>query len=144
MSTSDEKAAEKAKDDKQRAADKRQRLADKAKSLKDILWASAIASVVTIVIFTSTGWLTTQKVVEDAREDGQTELMALRASICLVKFEQRDDAAAKRAEFEALPWSDKETVAEKFVAAEGLATMRGQDNPAEGAVAKCANAILRS
>jgi hypothetical protein len=67
------------------------------------LWPTAI------IVVTSLGWLTTQAVVEKAREEGAKELVALRASICSVKFKQRPDAEAKLAEFKALSWSQRDT-----------------------------------
>jgi hypothetical protein len=50
------------------------------KRIKDIVWSALIASVITIVVVTSLGWLTTQAVVEKARKC--KELVALKASIC--------------------------------------------------------------
>ena len=57
--------------------------------IKDIVWSAVIASVLTIIVVTALGWLTTQEVVEKARQEGGKELVALRASICLVRFQQR-------------------------------------------------------
>ena len=111
------------------------------KRIKDIVWTSVIASVVTIIVLTSLGWLTTQSVVERAREQGATELVALRASICTVRFQQRADASAKIAEFKALSYGDRDTAIKKFVSDEKLATMLGESAPAPGAVDKCADAI---
>jgi hypothetical protein len=109
--------------------------------IKDIVWSSVIASVVTIIVVTSLGWLTTQAVVEKARAQGATELAALRASICSVKFQQRPDASAKIAEFKALSYGARDTAVKTFVADEKLATMPGEAAPAPGAVDKCADAI---
>jgi len=111
------------------------------KRIKDIVWTSVIASVITIIVVTSLGWLTTQAVVERAREQGAKELVALRASICVVKFQQRPDATAKLAEFKALSYGERDTAINKFVSEEKLATMVGEDAPAPGAVDKCADAI---
>ena len=111
------------------------------KRIKDIVWTSVIASVITIIVVTSLGWLTTQAVVERAREQGAKELVALRASICVVKFQQRPDATAKLAEFKALSYGERDTAINKFVTEEKLATMLGEDAPAPGAVDKCADAI---
>jgi hypothetical protein len=93
---------------------------------------------------TALGWLTTQAVVEEAREEGIKELVILRASICLVRFQQRPDAEAKLAEFQELSWGERDAAVEEFITQEGLATMLGEDAPAPGAVEKCADAILRS
>lgn len=112
--------------------------------IKDIIWSAVIASVLTIIVVTSLGWLTTQSIVEKARQEGGKELVALRASICLVRFQQRPDAKAKLAEFNALSYSERDTAIKSFVTKEGLATMLGEDAPAPGSIEKCADAISRS
>jgi hypothetical protein len=111
------------------------------KRIKDIVWSAVIASVITIIVVTSLGWLTTQAVVEKAREQGAKELVSLRASICSVRFQQRPDASAKIAEFKALSYSERNTAVKKFITEERLATMLGEDAPAPGAIDKCADAI---
>jgi hypothetical protein len=111
------------------------------KRIKDIVWSAVIASVITLIVVTSLGWLTTQAVVEKAREQGAKELVSLRAGICLVTFQQRPDASAKIAEFKALSYGERDTAVKKFVTEEKLATMLGEDAPAPGAINKCADAI---
>jgi hypothetical protein len=111
------------------------------KRIKDTVWTAVIASVTTIVVVTSLGWLTTQAVVSKARAEGAQELVALRASICVANFHQRPDATAKLAEFKALSYSERDTAINKFVTDEKLATMLGEDAPASGAIDKCADAI---
>jgi hypothetical protein len=69
--------------------------------------------------------LTTQSVVNTARDDGLKELVALRSSICVINFQQRPDAATKLAEFKALSYSEKDTAIRKFVTDEKLAVMLG-------------------
>jgi hypothetical protein len=139
MSTPDEREVE-----RRRSAEKALHREATLKRIKDIVWTALIASVITIIVVTSLGWLTTQAVVEKAREEGAKELVALRASICLVKFQQRPDAEAKLAEFKALSWGERDTAIRKFVTEEGLATMLGEDAPAPGAIDKCADAIKSS
>lgn len=130
--------------ERKRSDEKARRREARAKRAKDIVWTAAIASVITIIVVTSLGWLTTQAVVEKAREEGAKDLVTLRASICLVRFQQRPDADAKLAEFNALSYSDKDAAIQKFVTGEGLATMLGEDAPASGAIKKCADAIKYS
>lgn len=144
MTAQDEKIATDKAAEKQAATDERARVAQQSKLMKSVLWASVTACLVTLFVMTSTGWLTTQKVIADAREEGRTELVALRLDICLERFQQRADAASKLVEFEALSWAEKEGVARKFVADEGLATMISEDAPAPGAVENCADRIVRS
>src|ERR1700757_3962656 len=112
--------------------------------MKDIVWSAVIASVLTIIVVTSLGWLTTQAVVEKARQEGGKELVALRASICLVRFQQRPDAKAKLAEFKALSYNEEDIAIKGFITKEGLATMLGEDAPAPGSIDKCTDAIRRS
>ena len=145
MPTSEEKDAERKREE--RAAERRQaeQKADRreatVKRIKDIVWSAVIASVITIIVVTALGWLTTQAVVETARQQGAKELVALRASICTVRFQQRPDVTAKLAEFTKLSYSDKGPAIRKLVADEKLALMPGEGAPAPGAIDKCADAI---
>ena len=136
MTTAEERDAE-----RKRSAQKALHREATVKRIKDIVWSAVIASVITIIVVTSLGWLTTQAVVERAREQGAKELVALRASICSVKFQQRPDASAKIAEFKALSYGERDTAVKKFVTEEKLATMLGEDAPAPGAIDKCVDAI---
>ena len=136
MTTPEERDA-----DRKRAAQKALYREATVKRIKDIVWSAVIASVITIIVVTSLGWLTTQAVVVKAREQGAKELVALRVGICTVRFQQRPDATAKLAEFKALSYSDKGTAIKTFVAEEKLATMLREDVPAPGAIDKCADAI---
>jgi hypothetical protein len=148
MSTTEERDAQRKRAEQDRlyreAGEKKLRREAMFRRIKDIAWTAVVASVITIIVLTSLGWLTTQGVVERAREEGRKELVALRASICLVRFQQRSDAAAKIAEFKALQFTQRDTAIRKLVTDEGLATMLGEDAPAEGAVDRCAAAISRS
>ena len=143
MAAPEEQAAERRAWDTRREQEAQRKLRREARvrRAKDIIWSAVIATVITLIIFTSLGWLTTQAVVERARDEGAKELVALRASICTVRFQQRSDAAAKIAEFKALSYSDKDIAIKKFVTDQKLATMQGEDAPAPGAVDKCADAI---
>jgi hypothetical protein len=136
MTTTEERDAQ-----RKRSAEKALHREATVKRIKDIVWSAVIASVITIIVVTSLGWLTTQAVVEKAREQGAKELVSLRASICSVRFQQRPDASAKLAEFKALSYGARDTAIKKFVTEEKLATMLGEDTPAQGAIDKCADAI---
>jgi len=128
MSTPEERDAE-----KKRSAEQAPRRETWTKRIKDIVWTAVLASVITIIVVTALGWLTIQAVIERAREEGAKELVALRSSICLVKFQQRPDAEAKLAEFKGLSWGKRGDAIRKFVKEEGLATMLGEDAPEHGA-----------
>jgi len=138
MSTTEERDVE-----RKRKAEKALHREVTVKRIKDIVWTAVIATVITIIVVTSLGWLTTQRVVEKAREEGEKELVALRASICLVRFQQRPDTEAKLTEFKALSYSEKDAAIQKFLTDEGLATMLGEDVPVPGAIDNCADAIKR-
>ena len=139
MSTPEERDAE-----KKRSAEKAPRRETRTKRIKDIVWTAVLASVITIIVVTALGWLTTQAVIERAREEGARELVILRASICLVRFQQRPDAEAKLAEFRGLSWGVRNDAIRKFITQEGLATMLGEDAPAPGAIDRCTDAIVRA
>jgi hypothetical protein len=142
MPTPDADAERKRRDaERERENQKALRREAKIGRIKDIAWSAVIASVVTIIVVTSLGWLTTQSVVEKARAQGTEGLVALRASICTVRFQQLPDATAKLAEFKVLSYGDKDTAIKKFVAGEKLATMLGEEAPAPGAIDSCADAI---
>ncbi|MGC2198825.1 MAG: hypothetical protein WA633_01545 [Stellaceae bacterium] len=127
--------------DLERSAQKARDRRAMVQRIKDIVWSAVIASVLTIIVVTALGWLTTQAVVEKARQEGENELVALRASICLVRFEQRPDAKAKLAEFKALRYNEQDTAIKGLITEEGLATMLGEDAPAPGSIDKCTDAI---
>jgi hypothetical protein len=130
--------------DLERSAQKARDRRAMVQRIKDIVWSAVIASVLTIIVVTALGWLTTQEVVEKARQEGGKELVALRASICLIRFQQRPDAKAKLAEFKALSYNEEDTAIKGFITKEGMATMLGEDAPAPGSIDKCADAIRRS
>ena len=144
MSNTEDRDRDRARENERRiASEKTLQRATRKQRIKDITWSSVLASIITIIVLTSLGWLTTQSVVTAARDEGLKELVALRASICLVNFQQRPDAAAKLAEFKVLSYTDKDPAIRKFVTDEKLATMLGEDGPAPGAVDKCSDAIKR-
>jgi hypothetical protein len=64
MSTTEERDAE-----RRRSAEKALRRETTVRRIKDIVWSAVIASVITIIVVLSLGWLTTQAVVERAREE---------------------------------------------------------------------------
>ena len=86
MATPEEQAAERRARDTRREQEAQRKLRREARvrRAKDIIWSAVIATVIMLIVFTSLGWLTTQAVVEKAREEGAKELVALRATICTV------------------------------------------------------------
>jgi hypothetical protein len=144
MTITDDRDRERAHENQRRIeSEKALNRTTRIRRTKDIIWSAVLASIVTIIFLTSIGWLTTQSVVNAARDDGLKELVALRSSICVISFQQRPDAAVKLAEFKPLSYSEKDSAIRKFITDEKLATMLGEDAPAAGAVEKCAEAIKR-
>jgi anti-sigma factor RsiW len=80
MATQAERDAERNQRDAERQQREQRALHRQAtiQRIKDIAWTAVIASVITIIVVTWLGWLTTQAVVEKAREQGAKELVALR------------------------------------------------------------------
>ncbi len=144
MTSTNNMDRERARENERRiASEKALDRATRVRRTKDIIWSALLASVLTIVFLTSIGWLTTQSVVNAARAEGMKELVALRSSICVANLQQRPDAGAKLAEFRALSYSEKDAAVRKFITDAKLATMVGEDAPADGAIEKCADAIKR-
>jgi hypothetical protein len=143
MATQEERDAERKRWDAERQQRDQKRLRREAtvRRIKDIVWSGVIASVITLIVVLALGWLTTQAVVETARQQGAKDLVALRTGICTVRFQQLPDAKAKLTEFKALSYSDRDAAIRKFVADEKLATMPGEGVPAQGSVEQCADAI---
>ena len=143
MTTHEESDAERKQWDAQRQQREQKRLRREVtvRRIKDIVWSGVVASVMTLIVVLALGWLTTQAVVETARQQGAKDLVALRTGICTVKFQQRPDAKAKLTEFKALSYSDRDAAIGKFVADEKLATMPGENLPAQGSVESCTDAI---
>jgi hypothetical protein len=127
--------------DRRRAEEKRGRREATVRRIKDIVWSAVIASAVTVIVSTSLGWLTTQSVVEAARQQGAEQLVALRANVCMATFQLRPDATVKVAEFNKLSWGDKAPAIRTLVADEKLAMMPGEDTPSPGAIDKCVDSI---
>lgn len=134
-------SAEQRDAERRRLEQKMLRRAQTVRRIKDIGWSAVIGSAATLIVVTSLGWLTTQSVVNTAREQGAHDLVALRSSICLARFHQMPNAAAKLAEFKALGWEERTAATKKIVTDENLAVMLGETAPAVGAVDACAAAI---
>jgi uncharacterized membrane protein YvbJ len=78
VATQEEKDAERKQRDAERLQREQKRLRREAtiRRIKDIVWSAVIASVITIIVVTALGWLTTQAVVETARQQGAKDLVS--------------------------------------------------------------------
>lgn len=104
-----------------------------------LVWACIAAAIATIVVgFSWGGWVTggtSQKMVMTA---GDTARGDLASAICVERFNAAPDAAAKLAEYKAIPDSFKKR---QFVEAGGWATMPGQTTPDRLGAQACATAL---
>ena len=104
-----------------------------------LVWACIAAMIATIVIgFSWGGWVTGGTSQTMAKAAGDTARGELASAICVERFNAAPDAAAKLAEFKAIPDSYKKR---EFIEVGGWATMPGQTSPDRLGVQGCATAL---
>jgi hypothetical protein len=104
-----------------------------------LVWACIAAVIATIVVgFSWGGWVTGGTSRTMATAAGDTARGELASAICVERFNAAPDAAAKLAEFKAIPDSYKKR---QFVEAGGWATMPGQTSPDRRGAEACAVAL---
>jgi len=104
-----------------------------------LVWACIAAVIATIVVgFSWGGWVTGGTSQPMAKAAGDTARGELASAICVERFNAAPDAAAKLAEFKAIPDSYKKR---QFVEAGGWATMPGQTSPDRRGAEGCATAL---
>jgi ABC-type nitrate/sulfonate/bicarbonate transport system permease component len=112
-----------------------------AASLTRLLQGIALGAAATMVIgFYWGGWTLASTAKQMAENHANTAVVAVLAPICVDKFQQQEDAAAKLVEFKKIiSWNQA-----SFVAAHGWATMPGAGAPKTLAVARaCAEMLGR-
>jgi hypothetical protein len=104
-----------------------------------LFWACVAAIIATMVVgFGWGGWVTggtSQALAATAADNARGQLAS---AICVEKFKAAPDAAAKLAEFKAIPDNYKQR---QFIEAGGWATMPGQTSPDRLGVQGCATAL---
>ena len=104
-----------------------------------LVWACIAAVIATIVVgFSWGGWVTGGTSRTMATAAGETARGELASAICVERFNAAADAAAKLAEFKAIPDSYKKR---QFVEAGGWATMPGQTSPDRRGAEACSVAL---
>jgi hypothetical protein len=104
-----------------------------------LVWACVAAVIATIVVgFSWGGWVTGGTSRTMATAAGDMARGELASAICVERFNAAPDAAAKLAEFKAIPESFKKR---QFVEAGGWATMPGQTSPDGRGVQGCTTAL---
>lgn len=116
-----------------------QRWDDYQPTKSTLAWACAGAAVATMIVgFTWGGWTTGGTSETMAKAAGDMARGELASAICVERFNAAPDAAAKLAEFKAIPDSYKKR---QFVEAGGWATMPGQTSPDRRGAETCAVAL---
>lgn len=104
-----------------------------------LVWACIAAVIATIAVgFSWGGWVTGGISKSMATSAGDMTRGELASAICVERFNAAPDAAARLAEFKAIPDSYKKR---QFVEAGGWATMPGQTSPDRRGAEGCAVAL---
>jgi hypothetical protein len=108
-------------------------------SLKPGIWGAVIGAVgISVIGFSSLGWVLGSTAERMARERAQTAVVDVLAPICVEKFQHQADAAAQLVEFTKVSSSwGRRAIIEKG----GWATMPGSDAPNSAVVSACAEQL---
>jgi len=110
-----------------------------SQSLKPGIWGALIgAAAITAVGFSSFGWTLGSTAEQMAADRAQTAVVGVLTPICVEKFQQQIDAAAKLIAFNkvSLSW-DRRSLIEKG----GWATFPGTDKPNSAVASACAEKL---
>src|SRR5438105_5156043 len=108
-------------------------------SLKPAIWGAVIGAIaISVIGFSSFGWVLGSTADRMARERAQTAVVDVLAPICVEKFQHQADAAAQLVEFTKVSSSwGRRAIIEKG----GWATMPGSDAPNSAVVSACAEQL---
>ena len=107
-------------------------------SLKPAIWGAVIGAIaISVVGFSSFGWVLGSTADRMARERAQTAVVDVLAPICVEKFQHQADASAKLIEFNKVSSWNRRSVIEKG----GWATMPGTDTPNSAVASACAERL---
>lgn len=106
--------------------------------LKAALWgAAAGAAVLAAVGFVWAGWVTQRTAEADARQRASRDVVSALARICVDKFRQQADVAARLTQLKAISsWQQA-----SFVEKGGWATIPGSSAPSGAVAAACAELL---
>src|SRR6201984_1895903 len=94
--------------------------------VKPAVWGSGVGAVsFGVVGFSSLGWTLGSTAEKMATQRAETAVVAVLAPLCVEKFQQQTDAAAKLVAFNKAPSWDRSSLIEKG----GWATFPGTDKP---------------
>jgi hypothetical protein len=108
-------------------------------SLKPGIWGAVFgAAAISVIGFSSFGWMTGGTAERVANERAQTAVVGVLTPICVERFQHQADAATKLIEFKKVSSSwDRRSFIEKG----GWATMPGTDAPNSAVVTACAERL---
>ena len=107
-------------------------------SLKPGIWGAVIgAAAISVVGFSTFGWTLGSTADRMATERVQTAVVGVLAPICVEKFQQQTDAAAKLVAFNKASSWDQRSLIEKG----GWATAPGTDKPNSAVANACAEKL---
>jgi len=108
-------------------------------SLKPGIWGAVIGAIaISVVGFSSLGWMLGSTAERMAKERAQTAVVDVLAPICVERFEHQTDAATKLIQFKKVSSWDQRSFIEKG----GWATMAGTDAPNSAVVTACAERLV--
>ena len=107
--------------------------------MKPAVWGAVVGAVAfTVVGFSSLGWTLGSTAEKMANQRAETAVVAALTPICVAKFQQQTDSAAKLVAFNKVSSSwDRRALIEKG----GWATMPGSDVPNAAVVSACAEKL---
>ncbi len=109
-------------------------------SLKPVLWGAATGAVViTVIGFSSMGWMLGSTAERLAAERAESAVVDVLTPICVEKFQQQADSAAKLIEFKKAASWDQRALIEKG----GWATVPGTEKMNSAVASACAAKLGR-
>ena len=107
--------------------------------VKPAVWGAVAGAVAFAVVgFSSLGWTLGSTAEKMATQRGEAAVVAVLSPICVEKFQQQTDAAAKLVAFNKISSSwDRRSLIEKG----GWATVPGADKPNSAVVSACAEKL---
>src|SRR4029434_1917124 len=106
--------------------------------VKPAVWGAVAGAVAfTVVGFSSLGWTLGSTAEKMATQRAETAVVAVLAPICVEKFQQQTDAAAKLVAFNEAPSWDRRSLIEKG----GWAKFPGTNEPNSAVVSACAEKL---
>jgi hypothetical protein len=108
--------------------------------IKPALWGAVTGAVaISVVGFSAMGWTLGSTAERLATSRAESAVVAVLSPICVAKFQQQSDSAAKLVEFKKAQSWDQRTLIEKG----GWATTPGTDKTDSAVVSACAEKLGR-